>query len=103
VFDEQKLRWMNGRYLREMSVDELQKLLEERLGRPIPREAVEISQEKMQTLDDFWTLAGFLVEPQPTDEKAWNKVMKNGAADTLEKVREALARTEPFTPESIES
>jgi glutamyl-tRNA synthetase len=103
VFDEQKLRWMNGRYLREMSVDDLQKLLEQRLGRPIPREAVEISQEKMQTLDDFWTLAGFLVEPQPTDEKAWNKVMKNGAADTLEKVREALARTEPFTPESIES
>src|SRR4051794_20547424 len=103
VFDEQKLRWMNGRYLREMSVDDLQKLLEQRLGRPIPREAVEISHEKMQTLDDFWTLAGFLVEPQPTDEKAWNKVMKNGAADTLEKVREALARTEPFTPESIES
>src|SRR3954471_1826591 len=101
VFDEQKLRWMNGRYLREMSVDDLQKLLEQRLGRPIPREAVEISQEKMQTLDDFWTLAGFLVEPQPTDEKAWNKVMKNGAADTLVKVREALARTEPFTPETI--
>src|SRR6059058_4224046 len=70
VFDEQKLRWMNGRYLRELPLDELHKTLEERLGRRIPVDAVEIAQEKMQTLDDFWTLAGFLVERQPTDEKA---------------------------------
>ena len=33
VFDEQKLRWMNGHYLREMDPDELTALLEERLGR----------------------------------------------------------------------
>jgi glutamyl-tRNA synthetase len=102
VFDEQKLRWMNGRYLREMPTEELQRLLEERLGRELPREAVEIAQEKMQTLDDFWTLAGFLVERQPTDEKAWSKVMQDGAAERLAKAREALAQTEPFTPESVE-
>jgi glutamyl/glutaminyl-tRNA synthetase len=103
VFDEQKLRWMNGRYLREMDTDELTKLLEERLGRTGLRDAVEIAQEKMQTLDDFWTLAGFLVERQPTDEKAWSKVMQNGAAERLAKARDALERTEPFTPESIEA
>src|SRR3712207_570887 len=33
VFDEQKLRWMNGRYLRELSQDELTSRLEGRLGR----------------------------------------------------------------------
>jgi glutamyl-tRNA synthetase len=103
VFDEQKLRWMNGRYLRELPVDDLHRLLEERLGRPIPRAAVEIAQEKMQTLDDFWTLAGFLVERQPTDEKAWNKVMQDGAAERLAMARQALARTEPFTTEAVES
>jgi glutamyl-tRNA synthetase len=103
VFDEQKLRWMNGRYLREMDVGELRTLLEARLGRPIPRPAVEIAQEKMQTLDDFWTLAGFLVERQPTDEKAWGKVMQNGAAERLAKTRQALEKAEPFTPESIEA
>jgi len=103
VFDEQKLRWMNGRYLRELPVDELQRMLEERLGREIPREAVEIAQEKMQTLDDFWTLAAFLVERQPTDEKAWNKVMKDGAGERLSSVRAALAQTEPFTAEAIEA
>jgi len=103
VFDEQKLRWMNGRYLRELPLSELHAALERRLGRPIPVEAVEIAQEKMQTLDDFWTLAGFLVERQPTDEKAWGKVMQNGAAERLAKAREALAGAEPFTPETIES
>src|SRR5690348_782343 len=102
VFDEQKLRWMNGRYLREMPLDELHKTLETRLSRQLPVEAVEIAQEKMQTLDDFWTLAGFLVERQPTDEKAWGKVMQNGAAERLAKARDALATAEPFTPETIE-
>src|SRR2546423_7028727 len=40
VFDEQKLRWMNGHYLREMDPDDLTKLLEERLGKTGLREAV---------------------------------------------------------------
>jgi glutamyl-tRNA synthetase len=103
VFDEQKLRWMNGRYLREMESGELHRLLEARLGRQIPGPAVEIAQEKMQTLDDFWTLAGFLVERQPIDEKAWGKVMQNGAGERLAKARDALEKAEPFTPESIEA
>jgi glutamyl-tRNA synthetase len=103
VFDEQKLRWMNGRYLRELPLEELHGLLEKRLNREIPVDAVQIAQEKMQTLDDFWTLAGFLVERQPTDEKAWTKVMQNGAAERLAKAREALEQTEPFTAESVEA
>ena len=102
VFDEQKLRWMNGHYLREMTSDELTRLLEERLGRSGLREAVGIAQEKMQTLDDFWRLAGFLVERQATDEQAWSKVMGDGASDRLARAREALARTEPFDPEHVE-
>src|SRR5919204_5377246 len=102
VFDEQKLRWMNGRYLREMDTVELTRLLEERLGRAGLRAAVEIAQEKMQTLDDFWRLAGFLVEPQPIDEKAWSKVMRDGAVENLSRAREALAGVEPFDQEGVE-
>jgi glutamyl-tRNA synthetase len=103
VFDEQKLRWMNGRYQREMSVEELHGRLEEYLGRELPLEAVAIAQEKMQTLSEFWPLAGFLVEPQPTDEKAWSKVMGDGAGERLARAREALASVEPFEPEALES
>src|SRR3954464_1182318 len=50
VFDEAKLRWMNGHYLREMDVDELQRRIEDFLKRAVPAVAVEIAQEKMQTL-----------------------------------------------------
>jgi len=103
VFDEQKLRWMNGRYLRELPVEELQRRLEAFLGREVPRAAVEIAQEKMQTLADFWPLAAFLVEPQETDEKAWTKVMGDGAGERLARAREAIAASEPFDAETLES
>jgi glutamyl-tRNA synthetase len=103
VFDEAKLRAINGHYLRELEVDDLHARLEDLLGRPIPREAVAISQEKMQTLADFWPLAGFLVERRETDPKAWDKVMGDGAAERLEKARQALASAEPFDVEHVES
>jgi glutamyl-tRNA synthetase len=103
VFDEQKLRWMNGRYLRELPVDDLHRLLEGFLGREVPRVAVEIAQEKMQTLAEFWPLAGFLVEPQPTDERAWNKVMGDGAGARLARAREAIATADPFDAETLEA
>ncbi|HEX8854773.1 MAG TPA: glutamate--tRNA ligase [Thermoleophilaceae bacterium] len=102
VFDEQKLRWMNGRYLREMGTLELKDKIERLIGRAVPREAVEISQEKMQTLADFWPLAGFLVERREIDPKAWEKVMRDGAADNLARAREALAGTDPFDTEHVE-
>jgi glutamyl-tRNA synthetase len=103
VFDEAKLRWMNGHYLRELQVEDLKARLEDLLGRDdLPVEAVVIAQEKMQTLADFWPLAAFLVERQETDPAAWEKVMKDGGADRLEKAREALESAEPFEVEQVE-
>jgi glutamyl-tRNA synthetase len=105
VFDEQKLRWMNGRYLRELAPEDLRARLESISGRDVPPEAVAISQEKMQTLADFWPLAGFLVErPAAYDEKAWRKVMSDGASERLQAAREALeAVGEPFATEQVET
>jgi glutamyl-tRNA synthetase len=102
VFDEQKLRWMNGRYLRELSQDELRQRLEALTGRELPPEAVAISQEKMQTLADFWPLAAFLVERQDYDPKAWDKVMRDGAPERLRAAREALEGADPFDVEHVE-
>jgi glutamyl-tRNA synthetase len=102
VFDEQKLRWMNGRYLRELPVEELKRRLELLTGRELPTEAVAISQDKMQTLADFWPLAGFLVERRDFDTKAWDKVMRDGAPDRLRAAREALEGAEPFDVDSVE-
>ena len=102
VFDEQKLRWMNGRYLRELETADLARRLEEMLGREGLEPAVAVAQEKMQTLADFWPLAGFLVERQPTDEKAWEKVMRDGAGERLAAVRDELAGLEAFDQETVE-
>src|SRR5579864_531259 len=62
VFDERKLRHMNGWYLRRLGIDELTRRLEEFTGHTGLRAAVEISAEKIQTLEDFWPLVSFLFE-----------------------------------------
>jgi glutamyl-tRNA synthetase len=103
VFDEQKLRWMNGRYLRELPAEEVRSRLEELTGREIPLEAVIISQEKMQTLSEFWPLAKFLVEPQEYDQQAWAKVMRDGATECLRAARDALEALSSFDPEQVET
>ncbi len=100
VFDEQKLRWMNGRYMRELPVEELHRRLEEFSGRAIPIEIVAISREKMQTLADFWPLAGKLVErPSDYDEKAWRQW---GGSPHLVEVRARLAEAPAWEPGEIE-
>jgi glutamyl-tRNA synthetase len=102
VFDENKLRHMNGRYLRELGPDDLRRRLEELYGREVPAEAVSISQEKMQTLADFWPLAGFLVERREIDPEAWDRVMRDGGPERLRAAREALEAAEPFDTDTIE-
>jgi glutamyl-tRNA synthetase len=103
VFDEAKLRWMNGRYLRELDPTELARRLKQRLGpRPGLAEAAAVAQEKIQTLEEFWPLAGFMVERREIDERAWRKVMRDGAAENLAEARAALAAAEPFDEGGVE-
>jgi glutamyl/glutaminyl-tRNA synthetase len=94
---------MNGRYLRELEPEDLRRRLEELSERPVPAEAVAISQEKMQTLADFWPLTGFLVERGPFDERAWDKVMRDSGPERLRAAREALeSADDPFDVERVE-
>ena len=104
VFDEQKLAWMNANYLRGLEIDELVRLLEERYDREDLREAAEISQEKLRTLEDFWPFAGFLFERRVIEPAAWEKVMaKDGALENLREAREALAGLPEWDKEAIEA
>jgi glutamyl-tRNA synthetase len=103
VFDEKKLRWMNGQYMRELEPAELTRMLEERTGRSGLGPAVDISREKMQTLSEFWPMSGFFFERRPFDKKAWDKVMKDGAVDRLRQAREALASSRDFDADSVET
>ncbi|HTU84604.1 MAG TPA: glutamate--tRNA ligase [Solirubrobacteraceae bacterium] len=104
VFDERKLRHLDGRWIRELGTDELTKRLEEFTGRTGLRGAVEISQEKIQTLVEFWPLVGFLFDGPVDDPAAFQKVIaSNGGVENLKAARDALARAEPFTVQNIEA
>src|SRR5579884_4259311 len=104
VFDERKLRHLNGRWIRELGTEELTRRLEEFTGRTGLHDAVEISEEKIQTLAEFWPLVGFLFDGPADDPKAFQKVIAaNGGVDCLKAAREALAGAEPFTVENVEA
>jgi glutamyl-tRNA synthetase len=106
IFDEQKLRWLNGRYMREMDLDAYTDAVARYLGREPDdrlRAACAIAQEKAQTLAEVWPLIGFLFDEPEIDEKAWRKVMKDGALPLLTEALEALRGTSSFEPEELET
>jgi glutamyl-tRNA synthetase len=112
VFDEQKLRWMNGHYIRELAPPELAERLRDWLrlrglpGADDPRleRAVAAAQEKAQTLAELYDLIVFAFRPLEIDEAAWGKVMgKDGAGDKLQRARAALSEADPFDEEHVEA
>jgi glutamyl-tRNA synthetase len=103
VFDERKLRHVNGWYIRHLGVAELTERLEHFTGREGLGSAVEITAEKIQTLAEFWPLVSFLFSGPAEDPAAFERVICGaGAVDTLRSAREALASAEPFTVSSVE-
>ena len=103
VFDFQKLEWLNGVYLRELSVDEYADRLVAYLREQgidwdddLVRRSAPLVQEKIATLGEYPEFAGFLfgdVEPDPA--------LLDG--NVLDGAEEALAEAEPFTAETIET
>lgn len=106
VFDEKKLRWMNGRYMREMDLDQYTKMVAELNDREPDRklrDGCQIAQEKAQVATEVWPLIRFLFEPPVDDEKAWRKTMKSHAPEALAAARDALAAVDGFSAADVES
>ena len=105
VFDYDKLRHLNGVYLRALGPEEyadaLLTWLREQgydLDEATVRAAAPLVQEKIGTFGEFPRFAGFFFErvaPEPA--------LLDGAGPFLEQVREALAAVEPFTSVEIEA
>jgi len=105
VFDENKLRHMNGRYLRQLPLGELTARLDAYTARSVPSAVAAITQDKMSTLAEFWPLAQSFFDGPVDDPKARDKVLaKEGAAERLAAATEALdALPEPWTPQRVET
>jgi glutamyl-tRNA synthetase len=104
IFDEQKLRHLNGRHLRALGTDTLTARLEQFTERTGLRGAVEITEEKIQTLSDFWPLVSFLFDGPVDDPAAFDKIIRrDGGAQALTAARDALAQAEPFDAQRVET
>lgn len=79
IFDVEKLRWMNGEYLRQKSDSELKKLLYQHVTMltreyaPLVMKVLPLVKERMKTLNEFWSLAGFFFERPKEFEKPVKK------------------------------
>ena len=112
IFDERKLRWLNGRYMREIGLDEYVDAVADQLereGRTAGlgdpdrlRRACAIAQDKAQTLSEVWALIGFLFEPPADDPEAWRKVMDADAEANLSAAQAVLREAEPFDAPTLE-
>ncbi len=101
-FDEVKLRWLNGLYIRKLPVAELTRRLEAFTGREGLEQAARISQEKIQTLADFLPLAGSLLDGPAEDPKARERWLDEGGRAVLADVRNTLAALDSFDEASVE-
>jgi len=100
-FDEAKLRWLNGIYIRSLPVPELTGRLEEFTGRQGLEEAARISREKISTLADFWPLVGPLFDGPREDAKAHERWLGEQGRDALAQARAALAGSEGFDEDAV--
>ena len=117
IFDERKLRWLNGRFMRELPLDEYERRLVAhlRLGGEADADAFvaaeperrssacRIVQDKAQTLDEAWPLIRFLFAGPADDPAAWERVMTREVRPALVDALEALRSADGFDPASIEA
>jgi len=121
IFDTDKLEWMNGVYIRELTagefVERVVPSIEDDLGRaldPGERSVVEMIaphvQERTKLLSEVPQQVNFLlvdgvdgVDGVDYDETSWKKVMaKDGVAGTLEAASSALGSVAAWDTPSIE-
>jgi glutamyl-tRNA synthetase len=105
VFDYAKLEWMNGVHLRALPPEEYAQTLLAYLrqeggdwGEDLVRRSVPLVQEKIATLGEYPSFAGFLfqrVEPDTAE--------LDGAGPVLVEARRALEDLESFDSEAIEA
>ncbi|MDQ3572641.1 MAG: glutamate--tRNA ligase [Actinomycetota bacterium] len=111
IFDERKLRWLNGRFMRELPLRDYVEAVTghlERAGIDLPddrellAQACSIAQDKAQTLGEVWPLIGFAFGERADDVKARRKFGGPDSARLLRQAADALANVEPFDAAQIE-
>jgi glutamyl-tRNA synthetase len=115
VFDVTKLEWMNGVYIRELSVDEFVDrtvgLVEEDLDRPLTTDEramfekiAPLVQERAKVLTEVPGQVRFIFTTITYDDKSWQKVMtKPDAKPAVERANAALSALNRWESAAIET
>ncbi len=110
IFDIQKLKWMNGCYIRNLSIDEFHKLAcveyDKFLTKDVNRlELSKVLQPRIETLNDIKDVALFIESlPEYSEELFVNKKMKTDveiARNSLKLAKPALENLSLWTNESL--
>jgi glutamyl-tRNA synthetase len=99
VFNAEKLEWMNGVYIRNLSPENLAEralpFLESALGRPVDAqklaEIAPLIQERIKTLKDVVGMADFFFTEGPLDYEAQTLLGKKSFAGAPDRAADALA------------
>lgn len=114
-FDEKRLLWMNGHFIRELSLDELASRIEffwpanaKKAPEAYKKQVLALAQDRLKTLKDLPVLTSyFFEEPTPdtsliTDNKQLKKLSSQELSDLLSAVKAALEATPDWTATSIQ-
>ena len=114
-FDEKRLLWMNGHFIRELSLEELYDRVEffwpeaaKKAPESYRKQVLALAQDRLKTLRDLPGLTGFFFEEPARDDSlfATNKQLKKLSPDEtshlLEIVKTKFESLETWTPESIQ-
>ena len=115
IFDEKKLLWLNGQYIRSTAYDNFLKdaliKVEENLNRALfPEENERLNkilpsvQERVETMNDLQAQVLFLLdEPFLINQEEWDTVNSEEAQKYLNNIRKKFIDLEDFNLENIES
>ncbi len=114
-FDEKRLLWMNGQFIRSLSLDDLWNRItdfwpaeSEQASEDYKRQVLALAQDRLKTLADLPTLASFFfTEPTPDwtmidGNKQLGKLDRSRQTELLQAVKAALESTE-FTAEALQN
>lgn len=115
-FDEQRLIWLNGQWIRSLNLDDLYMRCRPFWGEEsknaeesYKKQVLSLAQDRLKTLQDLPKLTNyFFTEPEIDEElinsnKQLRKLTKEERQDLLSVVRQELAKITDWTPESIQN
>jgi glutamyl-tRNA synthetase len=115
-FDEKRLLWMNGHFIRELSPDELYDRSEffwsesaKKAPEPYKKQVLMLAQDRLKTLKDLPALTSYFFEEPARDDtliagnKQLKKLSENDISNLLGQVKTSFETLSEWTPETIQN